>query len=415
MVGCVSVPMIAHGGRLYGVLSVYSDRDRSWRDDEVQALVALAATASGAVSSAELYRRVAEEKERSEAILANIADGIVAVDRDGLIVLWNSMAEQITGVPAAEALGRRVPEVIQRELTGEEGEPPGERQLAIIRGGKDVWLSLTEAVMLDAAGTVAGRIFAFRDISSERGVEQMKSDFVATVSHELRTPLTSIYGFAETLLRSDVEFTDAERGTFLGYIVTESARLIGIVDDLLNVARLETGTLGLAIAPIDVGQVVDEVVGRLGDYGEQHDLGVDVARGDVFVQADRDKLGQILINLLDNAVKFSPDGSRITVSARRRTDTGEIRVTDEGIGIPRSDQKRIFSKFYRAEGVAAAGMQGAGLGLFLARGLLAAMGGRIWVESKEGQGSSFVFELPLAAGEPVANELEATAPEPARR
>jgi signal transduction histidine kinase len=225
----------------------------------------------------------------------------------------------------------------------------------------------------------------------------MKSDFVATVSHELRTPLTSIYGFAETLLRGDVDFSDVERGTFLGYIASESERLINIVDDLLNVARLETGTLGLNIANTDLGATVSESVARFAEH-QEGDLtfDVEIPRSAVFVRADREKLAQIVMNLVDNAVKFSPNGGQISVSARRRSDTAEIRVSDQGIGIARADQQRIFTKFYRAEEAVQHSPQGAGLGLFLARGLLAAMGGRIWVESEEGQGSTFVFELPIA-------------------
>ncbi len=406
LVSVVAVPMFAHGGGLHGVLAVYDRESRSWRDDETQALSALAATASAAFSSAELYARVAEEKERSEAILANIADGIVAVDREGAIVLWNATAEQITGVPAEEALGRRVVDVLQRDLAEDAEGAPGERQVGFLRGGKEVWLSLTEAVMLDAAGDVAGRVFAFRDVSSERVVDQMKSDFVATVSHELRTPLTSIYGFAETLLRGDVEFSDVERGTFLGYIASESERLINIVDDLLNIARLETGTLGLNISRADIGEIVSETVTRFADLNGDFTFDVQVPRGAVFVRADREKLTQIVMNLVDNAVKFSPEGGRIAVTARRRSDTAEIRVVDEGIGIARTDQQRIFTKFYRAEDASKHSPQGTGLGLFLARGLLAAMGGRIWVESKEGEGSTFVFELPVAKDGPVEPALE---------
>jgi PAS domain S-box-containing protein len=407
MVACVGVPMSAHGGSLHGVLAVYAREPRAWREDEVQSLVALAGTASASIANAELYQRVAEEKERSEAILAHIADGIVAVDRDDGIVLWNAMAEQITGVPASEALGRRIPEVLQRDLAGDEGH--GERQISILRGGKEVWLSLTEAVMLDPAGAVAGRIFAFRDVSSERVVEQMKSDFVATVSHELRTPLTSIYGFAETLMRSDVDFSESERTTFLGYIASESERLIHIVDDLLNVARLEAGSLGLTLANTDVAEVARETIAHVDDHdGNGHRISVEIEPGSLLVRADREKLGQILHNLVDNAVKFSPDGGAIRIAGRRRTDTAEISVSDQGRGISRADLQRIFTKFYRTDDVARSGAPGTGLGLFLARGLVAAMGGRMWVESQEGQGSSFTFELPLAEGDraPV-EEMEA--------
>jgi PAS domain S-box-containing protein len=395
MVSCVAVPMILHGGGLSGVLAVYDAKIRNWREDEVQALAALAATASAVFSSAELYQRVAEEKERSEAILANIADGIVAIDREGAIVLWNATAEQISGVPAEEALGRQVAEVLQRDLAAGEGAAPGERAISIRRGDKEVWLSVSEAVMLDAAGSIAGRIFAFRDVSGERVVEQMKSDFVATVSHELRTPLTSIYGFAETLMRGDVQFSDAERATFLGYIASESERLINIVDDLLSVARLETGTLELSVQETDIGAVAGEVVARMQEHAERWEFELDLPNGGVVVEADREKLSQVILSLVDNAVKFSPQGGRIVISARRRPESAEVRVSDQGIGIPRADQQRIFSKFYRAE--VGAGVHGTGLGLFLARGLLLAMGGKIWVESKEGQGSTFVFELPAAA------------------
>jgi PAS domain S-box-containing protein len=396
MGAAVAVPMTAPGGGLHGVLSVYAAAPRGWRSDEEQALVALAAMASAALSNAELYQRVAEEKERNDAILSNIADGIVAVDRDARIVLWNATAEQITGVPAAEALGRRVSEVIQRELASEEGEPAGGREVAIVRGGKEVWLSLTEAVMRDSTGTILGRIFAFRDVSSEREVEQIKSDFVATVSHELRTPLTSIYGFAETLLRRDVAFGEEERATFLGYIASESERLIRIVDDLLNVARLEAGTFGLTVQPTDVSSVVRETVRNLSaSTNGRYSFVVDVPDGALAAEADADRLADVVHHLVDNAVKYSPEGGTITISARRRSDTVEVRVVDEGVGISPGDQQRIFGKFYRAD-LGPSAVPGTGIGLFLARGLLAAMRGRIWVESQEGRGSSFVFELPAA-------------------
>jgi signal transduction histidine kinase len=138
-------------------------------------------------------------------------------------------------------------------------------------------------------------------------------------------------------------------------------------------------------------------VTRVQEHAGRWDFDVDVPTGGVIVEADREKLSQVLLSLVDNAVKFSSEGGHISISARRRPDSVEIRVTDQGVGIPRADHQRIFSKFYRAEGPGSPGAQGTGLGLFLARGLVVAMGGRIWVESKEGQGSTFVFELPAAA------------------
>jgi PAS domain S-box-containing protein len=241
-------PMLEHGHRSYlgvpvpgadgapvAVLSVYSRRPRVWRDEEREALVALAANGAVALSNAELYRRVALEREQSVTILSNIADGIVAVDRDDRVVLWNRAAETITGVPASEAIGRRPSQVLQRELETEDGAPTG--RLAIRRGDEEVWLSLSEAVMRDPSGAVAGRIFAFRDISAEHAVETMRSQFVSAVSVDLRAPLTSIYGFARTLLRKDVAFSESDRARFLEFIAREAEHLTVTVDSLLEVGQ----------------------------------------------------------------------------------------------------------------------------------------------------------------------------------
>jgi PAS domain S-box-containing protein len=404
----VGVPLVGPEGVVHGVLSVYAKAPRQWQEEEVEALRAFAGNASAALSSAELYQNVALEKERSVAILSNIADGIVAVDRDGKVVLWNTAAEQITGVPAQEALERTPSDVLQRDLESDREMPAGERFVSIRRGGDDIWLSLTEAIMRDPAGAVAGRIFAFRDISAERVVEQMKSEFVSNVSRELRSPLTSIYGFAETLLRDDVLFGEEERTTFLGYIASEAGRLTAIVDRLLAVARLDSGDLQVQLAPTDVSAVVSEVVSSakqsLALSG--HEFVLDLPAEPLAVAADREKLRQIVTDLVDNAVKYSPQGGTVRVAARRRDDTVEVSVDDEGIGIPEAEQSRIFAKFYRAE---SAGRDlssgGTGLGLFIAKELLAAMRGRIWVRSREGDGSSFVFSLPVAAS-PVLSERE---------
>jgi PAS domain S-box-containing protein len=392
----LGVPLVGLERGPQGVLAVYSQRPRAWREEEIEALAALAGNASAVLSNAELYQRVALERERSYAILSNIADGIVAVDREGKVVLWNEAAEAITGVPAAAALGRTPIEVLQRELAPADGGAQGERLLAIQRGGEEVWLSLTEAVMRDPVGAVAGRIFAFRDVSAERIVEQMKSDFVSTVSHQLRAPLTSIYGFAETLLRRDVLFGEAERETFLGYIASEAQRLTSIVDTLLSVARLEAGDLQVELVPTDLRAVVSEAVTSVQQTTDVngHRFVLQLPDEPLSASADREKLGQILTNLLDNAVKYSPSGGTVTVEAQRRAGRVEIRVVDEGQGIPEAERERIFSKFHRTDSARSAG--GAGLGLFIARGLVTAMGGRIWVDSAEGGGSSFAFELPLA-------------------
>jgi two-component system, OmpR family, phosphate regulon sensor histidine kinase PhoR len=399
----LGVPVGGPEGTTVGVLAVYASMPREWREEEIEALLAVAASTSAALSNAELYQRVVLERERSVAILANIAEGIVAVDREGKVVLWNSAAEGITGVPATVALGRAPVDVLQRSLESPEGAR-GERLVPIMRGREEVWLSVTEAVMRDPLGAVAGRIFAFRDISSDRLVEQVKSDFVSTVSHELRTPLTSIYGFAETLLRQDVMFGEEERQTFLRYIASESQRLTAIVDTLLNVARLDTGDLQVNFAETDVRDVVGQVLDTVSAADvDGHRFVVELPDEPLAARADPEKLRQVCTILVDNAVRYSPEGGTVTVGAARRENTVEISVEDEGIGIPQTDQEQIFRKFYRgSDAELRTGAGGTGLGLFIARGLVTAMGGRIWVSSEEGQGSRFAFELPAAVADSVS-------------
>ena len=203
--------------------------------------------------------------------------------------------------------------------------------------------------MADPAGAVAGRIYAFRDISAERSVEQMKSDFVSTVSHELRTPLTSIYGFAETLLRQDVLFGEEERSTFLRYIASVE-RLTAIVDRLLSVAQLDTGDIAVQLAGRRGRRRQRGRALRRGGSGENgHRFVVRLADEPLAAEAD-EKLQQVLLHLLDNAVRYSPAGGTVTVAARRREDAVEVSVEDEGVGIPHAEQERIFRKFYRRRG-----------------------------------------------------------------
>jgi PAS domain S-box-containing protein len=388
----LGVPLAARDGSVLGVLSVYGAEPRAWREDEREALAALAANASVALANAELYQRLALEHEQSVAILANVADGIVAVDRDGRVVAWNAAAEEITGVPAREAIGGTPLDVLQRELRSETGG--ANRLVPIMRGNEEVWLSLSETVMRDPAGAVAGRIFAFRDMSAERFAEQMRSEFVSTVSHELRAPLTSIYGFAATLLRSDIEFSESERETFLGYIASEAEQLTRIVDALLNVARLDSGELEVDLRPTDVRAALTEALPANGVAVEpnSHRFVLDLADDVPDVSADPDKLRQVLDQLIDNAVKYSPDGGVVRVEARWGTDAVEISVADEGVGIPASRLDRVFDKFFSG----GESHPGTGLGLFIAQGLVNAMGGKIWVNSNEGRGSRFTFELPVA-------------------
>jgi two-component system phosphate regulon sensor histidine kinase PhoR len=405
----LGAPILSPDGDLRGVLALYDRRRRAWKADEIEALEAFANSATVALQNALLYQRVAQEKEKSEAIIASIADGIVVVDTDGRIEMWNRAAATMTGVSSRVALRRTLRDLLKGELGDRDdaaftrlqdaGSTGAAVEVRLSHGEKEIWLSARAAQLRDPIEDRVGTVYALRDVSEDRQLDQLKSDFVATVSHELRTPLTSIYGFAETLLRGDVSFPEEDRRTFLGYIASESERLTRLVDGLLSVTRLEAGGVELDLADVDVVDVLREIVVRQSERArDTHRVELHVPAEPLVAAADRDKLRQIVLNLVDNAIKYSPNGGTVTVSARRQLDAVEIRVKDEGIGISAADQRNLFRKFFRADARMTRGIRGIGLGLYLTRGFITAMGGRIRVESEAGNGSTFIVDLPLRRG-----------------
>ena len=405
-VAYLGAPILSPDGDLRGVLALYDRRRRVWKPDEVEALEAFANSATVALQNALLYQRVAQEKDKSEAIIASIADGIVVIDADSRIEMWNRATATMTGVSSRVALRRTLRELLRGELGDhddaalaalqEAADSGGGVDVRLARGEREIWLQARAAELRDPVADRIGTVYALRDVSEDRQLDQLKSDFVATVSHELRTPLTSIYGFAETLLRGDVSFADEDRKTFLGYIASESERLTRLVDGLLSVTRLEAGGVELALEDIDVGDVLREIVVRQAERAkDSHRVELHLPARPLVAAADRDKLRQVVLNLVDNAIKYSPDGGTVDVTATRQLDMVEIRVRDHGIGISAADQRNLFRKFFRADARMTRGIRGIGLGLYLTRGFVTAMGGRIRVESEAGKGSTFIVDLPL--------------------
>ena len=233
-------------------------------------------------------------------------------------------------------------------------------------------------------------------MTEERRVERLKSEFVSTISHELRTPLAAIYGAALTLRREEPALK-AQRESLLDVVATESERLARIVNDILWVSRLESGTLHVAVESCDAIELASAVVAATRAHLPPNVTLTLESEPDVPpVAADSDKLRQILMNLLDNAIKYSPDGGTIGVRVARSDAFVSFAVTDEGLGVPTAEHGRIFEKFYRLDPELTRGVGGTGLGLYISRELVRRMNGRISVESEEGRGSIFTVELPVA-------------------
>ena len=394
MASAMVVPLTA-AGRTFGALMLVSaDPDRPYDEDDLEFAMHLGRRTAVAVDNARLYRAAAE-RGHAALVVEHVADGVTLVDRLGVVRVWNPAAETITGLPAAEAVGRHASDVFGSwpaidALSQTDETLPS--TLAVTVNGRELWLSIT------GVGFEEGSVYAFRDLTSERAVERLKSDFVSTISHELRTPLAAIYGAALTLRREDVPIGEPQRSGLLEVIASESDRLARIVNDVLWVSRLESGGMPTLIQPCNGVELARTVVEAARHYVPPSiKLELSAPAGAPLIAADPDKTRQVLTNLVDNAVKYSPDGGRVAIEVSVAGPRLRFAVRDEGLGVPPAEHRRIFEKFYRLDPDLTRGVGGTGLGLYISRELLERMGGRIWVESSGTGGSTFVAELPLAA------------------
>ena len=401
----MGVPLVAHGRRLGVISFVVAESGRRYGPADLALAEELARRASTAIENAQLYREV-EERAQAARVLETIADGVFLVDDEGILRLWNRAAEAITKLRRDEVLGKRAGEVL-----------PGWKDLAAripVAGAPGPAMAATFPLELDAGerwlsisgvGFDEGTVYAFRDLTEERALEQIRQDLVSTVSHELRTPLAAIYGAALTLARKDLELEDAMHRKLLEVIVEESTRLADIVNDLLLASQLDAGRLEVHVEPCDAQALVSSVL----DAARTHlpkgtRVSLDPGREGVPpVAADEGQLRQVLTNLVDNAVKYSPSGGDVHVRLEAADEYVRFTVTDEGLGIPPAEQNRIFEKFYRLDPDMRGGIGGTGLGLYISRELVRRVHGRIWVEPNGRRGSAFHVEIP-AAYEPEAGE-----------
>ena len=391
----IAVPLNARGRTLGALNLITADTHPPFTQADFELALELARRAAVAVDNARLYRE-AERGANAAQALAYVADGVVLLDPQGVVRHWNPAAASITVVSEVDALVSPVSEVVPacNALTAQvslvaPGAPARPVTVPLVLGGRERWVSLTGVEF--ARGR---KVYALQDVTEEHALEKARSDFVATASHELRTPLAAVYGAVRTLRREDMELTEDDRTQFLEMIESEATRLARIVDQILLAGQLDADAVELEVSECDPS----EIAARVLESAQLHipqtiELRLD-ADGAPKISCDEHKLRQVLVNLVDNAVKYSPDGGRVELRVHNGDGLCVIDVVDEGLGIPSDERERIFEKFYRLDPQQTHGVGGSGLGLYICRELVERMDGSLSVESEPGKGSRFRVELP---------------------
>jgi two-component system, OmpR family, phosphate regulon sensor histidine kinase PhoR len=342
---------------------------------------------------------LAQEKARLEAILRTMADGVLLLDHRKKILMLNPAAQAMFGLTDADAVGRDHLEVTHHfdlDQLLDKVLQTGETATLEIRRARPAE-QILEARLAPFGDGHRGVLLVLRDATRARKLEQMRTDFVSNVTHELRTPLTSIRGFAETLLEGALEDPDTARH-FVGIIQRESEQLGRLIDDILDLSRIEGGKWKVRKEPVRLQELAQETVGRLSSKAETLgvDLRLEIPDALPQIQADAVRLAQVLLNLVDNALKYTKPGGSVTVSAFEQGPLLHVRVQDTGAGIPRADLSRLFERFYRVDKARSRATGGTGLGLSIVKHIVEAHGGAVGVESELGKGSTFFFTLPKA-------------------
>ena len=388
-----------------GVLHAFNKKHgEEFNDEDVRLLERMARNVGSIIANLQMYREIVEEKEELAQTFESLTAGLMLVSTDRRLLQINATARAIFMAPA-DSLGRNLDEIVKDTAflaaidKALEGSEPGKVETHLTIGGTERIYESQFASVLGQDGKGIGVVAILADVTEIRNIDRMKSSFVAMASHELRTPLTAIKGFSSTLLEGldDQIYGIEDQREFLGIVVGECDRLRRLIDDLLNTSRIEAGeSLKPHYTHVDVRTLLDKVQKVQQQATTKHVIKLDV-KGTLppLIVGDEDKLDQILTNLLNNAIKYSPNGGDVIIHAKMDKDSLVIGVKDQGLGIPKDHLQKVFERFHRVNNEDNRKIYGTGLGLFLVKHLVDQVHfGKIWVESELGKGSDFIFRIP---------------------
>jgi signal transduction histidine kinase/CHASE3 domain sensor protein/CheY-like chemotaxis protein len=397
---------LRHGERLVGIALLARATGGQLDPESADAAERLAGSVAIALANDLAYREARRIADVNQIVLDSTRDGIVMLDRDGQRVLVNAAYERLMdelGVPPHESFAERLaafaqvttePEAFEASMRAliADAEVEAVSEFAAAASGRSFQLFSSPA---REDGAYVGRVYVLHEVTREREADRLKSELLATVSHELRTPLAGILGFAELLQRRELD--PDTRSAYLETVHQEAQRLTRLINDFLDLQRIEEGALSLVFEPLDVRDVVAEQIENHQRWSAAHTLELSAPDEPTEVLGDQARIAQVAGNLLSNAIKYSPAGGSVQVILEADGDAVRASVRDEGIGIAEADQPRIFEKFFRVDSSDTREIGGTGLGLALSREIVEAHGGRMGFKSRLGAGSTFWFELPSLA------------------
>ncbi len=397
-----------------GVLHALNKRHGGdFNEEDVRLLERMARNVGSIIANLQLYREVVEEREELLQTFESLTAGLVLVSAEHKISQMNAAARAIFSV-GPDCIGKQCDQVIQHDAFKEiydtlsHGADLPRAEIIVSIAGVEREYQVQAAEVRNEEGKSLGTVFILGDVTEIKNIDRMKSSFVAMASHELRTPLTAIKGFVSTLL-VDEGFSADDRREFYMIIDQECDRLTRLINDLLNTARIESNqSLKPSYQEVEFKDLIEKVVMIQKQSTQRHALALDFQSEVPNIIGDEDKLDQILTNLLNNAIKYSPSGGTITVRVRTEGEEIFVGVEDEGIGIPKDHLSKVFDKFHRVHNEDNRKIYGTGLGLYLVKHLVERVHlGRIWVESEVGKGSTFWVALPIRLDVDKAQELNA--------
>jgi two-component system phosphate regulon sensor histidine kinase PhoR len=346
-------------------------------------------------------KSVSSEKAKLEAVLSSMFEGVMLTNERGEILLLNPSVRKLFFIDSPPE-GRKPLEMMQNNVIQEIVDRVLNKNREVITQEVKIAIPEQKTIMINGVpiikdDVVEGAVFVFHDITELKRLEDIRKDFVANVSHELRTPISSIKGYAETLLDGKADNKDTVK-EFLSIIYQDSNRLANLIDDLLDLSRIESGKMNMESEPLEILPIVNRCINVLGKSARDKSLSIklDIPADFPKVLGDHKRLLQVLLNLLDNAVKYTPENGSIIVSAASNRETAQIDISDTGIGISERDLPRIFERFYRVDKARSRELGGTGLGLSIVKHIVQAHNGQVWVKSTLGRGSTFSFTIPTA-------------------